>query len=87
MSGNTMSTLGETPVFTIEVRGATANDQGALLTADEICSILKIKKSFLYAPCRRKGPDAIPCIMVGKYIRYHLPTVRAYFEKQNQNQI
>lgn len=54
-----------------------------LLTGDELCHKLKIKKSFLYAPVRRKGPNAIPCIRVGKYLRYHLQTVQAHFAKQN----
>jgi len=60
------------------------NDPSELLTGDELCLKLKVPKSFLYAPCRRKGPDAIPCIRVGKYLRYHLPTVRAHFAKQSQ---
>lgn len=55
-----------------------------LLTGDELCRMLKIKKSFLYAPVRRKGPDAIPCIRVGKYLRYNFRMVREYLERQNQ---
>ena len=55
-----------------------------LLTGDELCQKLKIKKSFLYAPVRRKGPDAIPCIRVGKYLRYNLQAVKGWILKQNQ---
>jgi len=55
-----------------------------LLTGDELCQRLKIKKSFLYAPVRRKGPDAIPCIMIGKYLRYDLQAVKGWIERQNQ---
>lgn len=55
-----------------------------LLTGDELCQKLKIKKSFLYAPVRRKGPDALPCIMIGKYLRYDLRAVRGWIERQNQ---
>ena len=60
------------------------NGPDDLLTGDELCRVLKIKKSFLYTPVRRKGPDAIPCIRVGKYLRYHLPTVREHFAKQSK---
>jgi len=55
-----------------------------LLTGDELCRMLKIKKSFLYAPVRRKGPDALPCIMIGKYLRYDLRAVKGWIERQNQ---
>jgi hypothetical protein len=60
--------------------GETAHE---LLTADELCRVLKVKKSFLYAPARRKGPNRLPCIRVGKYLRYSLAAVRIYLEKQN----
>ena len=52
-----------------------------LLTGDELCRKLKIKKSFLYAPVRRKGPDAVPCVRIGKYLRYRLPDVMSWIEK------
>lgn len=55
-----------------------------LLTGDELCQKLKIKKSFLYAPVRRKGPDAVPCIMIGKYLRYDLQAVKGWIARQNQ---
>lgn len=55
-----------------------------LLTGDALCRVLKIKQSFLYAPVRRKGPDAIPCLKIGKYIRYRLPDVMNWIKRQNQ---
>lgn len=54
------------------------------LTGDELCQKLKVKKSFLYTPVRRKGPNAIPCIRIGKYLRYDLQAVREWIEKQNK---
>ena len=57
-----------------------------LLTIAEIAQRMKVPVSFFYAPCRRKGPNAIPCIRVGKYLRYHLQTVQAHFAKQNEAQ-
>lgn len=54
-----------------------------LITGDALCQKLKIKKSFLYAPARRKGPDAIPCIRIGKYLRYDLQAVKGWIERQN----
>lgn len=57
-------------------------DPDALLTIDEVAAKLKIKKSFLYAPSRRKGPGKIPCLKIGKYNRYSLPAVMKWIEAQ-----
>jgi excisionase family DNA binding protein len=57
-----------------------------LLTGDELCERLKVKKSFLYAPVRRKGPDAVPCVRLGKYLRYDMEAVKGWIERQNQAQ-
>ncbi|MFZ1980906.1 MAG: hypothetical protein WAU61_06325 [Smithella sp.] len=54
-------------------------DLDELLTIEEIAGKMKVPISFFYAPCHRKGPAAIPCIRVGKHLRYHFPTVRAHF--------
>jgi len=60
------------------------SEQDELLTGDELCKKLKVKKSFLYTPIRRKGPDALPCVRIGKYLRYNLQAVMGWIEKQNQ---
>lgn len=59
-------------------------DADEFLTIEEISTRLKLKPSFFYAPVRRKGPDPIPCLRIGKYIRYRLPDVMAWIEKQNE---
>ncbi len=59
-------------------------DPDALLTIDEVAAKLKIKKSWLYSPERRKGPGRIPCVKVGKYNRYHFPTVLKAIEAQQE---
>jgi|GEM_PF-729403 len=57
-----------------------------LLTIDEIASKLKVKKSFLYAPARRKVPDPVPVVRVGKYLRYRLKDVMAWIERHKEKQ-
>jgi len=54
-----------------------------LFTVTEIAEKLKVKKSFFYAPARRKGCNPIPCVKVGKYLRYRLPEVMAWIEIEN----
>lgn len=57
------------------------NETDELLTIDEIAAKLKVKKSFLYAPCRRKGHDAIPFVKVGKYLRYRFAEVTEWINE------
>jgi len=54
-----------------------------LFTVDEIASFVKVPKSFFYQPNHRKGPDAIPCLRMGKYLRYRLSEVMAWLEKRS----
>ena len=81
MESESTNPLGEGLTVPMNIR------EDELLTGAELCAKLKVKQSFLYAPERRKGPDAIPCIKVGKYLRYHLPTVCAHLEKLNRPKI
>jgi len=62
------------------------SDSDSLLTIDEICRKLKIKKSFLYSPCRRKGQNAVPVIRIGKYLRYDYQAVKEWIKKQKEVQ-
>jgi excisionase family DNA binding protein len=53
-------------------------------TIDELAEILKVPKSWLYSKTRETGPDAIPRLKIGKYIRFRLPDVMAWLEKRNE---
>jgi len=63
------------------------NGGNELLTGEELCHRLKISKSFLYAPVRRKGNDPIPCVKVAKHLRYRLPEVMAWIERHQKEQL
>jgi excisionase family DNA binding protein len=41
-----------------------------LLTIDELADELKVNKSWIYARTREKGPDALPRIRLGRYLRF-----------------
>ncbi len=53
-----------------------------LLTIKEMAGQLKVKPSWLYFRTMQSGDDAIPRIMIGKYIRFDSPKVMAWIEKQ-----
>ena len=59
---------------------------GELATVDELSREYKVPRSFFYTPGRRKGPDAVPCLRIGRYLRYDRRAVREYFLKRSKGQ-
>ena len=55
-----------------------------LLTVDELAETLKTPKSWVYGKTRETGPDAIPRLKVGKYLRFRLDDVFQWLEKRNE---
>ena len=58
--------------------------QEALLTPEELRGKLNTQISWIYSKSRQKGPDAIPVIRVGKYLRFRLSEVLDWLEQQNK---
>ena len=56
-----------------------------LLSVDELAASLNIPKSWVYSRTRQTGPGTIPRLMVGKYVRFRLPDVLEWLEKQNED--
>lgn len=83
--------LGESQIGpTREVQGqatarATDVDLHELLTVDELATLLKVSRSWIYEHTRARGvprADRLPHIRVGKYVRFDPRTVRAFLERQ-----
>jgi len=55
-----------------------------LLTVEELSNRLKVHPSWVYDKTRRKGPDAIPVIRVGKYRRFEIRAVMDWLQKKGQ---
>ncbi len=55
-----------------------------LLTISEMAERLKVPKSWLYARTRIKGPEAIPRLKVGKYLRFVEADVLAWLGKESE---
>ena len=43
---------------------------GNLITVKDLSERLKVSKSWVYRKSMEKGPDSIPVVKVGKYIRF-----------------
>ena len=53
----------------------------SLLTVDELAQKLKVPKSWIYARTRESGPEAIPKVHVGKYLRFKWNDVWKWIQK------
>ncbi len=60
--------------------------QQELLTIDELAEKLKLPKSWLYSRTREIGPNAIPRLKIGKYLRFRMEEVMAWIESQQDRE-
>jgi len=52
-----------------------------LLTVDELAEKLKLRVSWVYARTRERGPDTIPVLRCGKYLRFSYPSVLEWLRR------
>jgi excisionase family DNA binding protein len=55
-----------------------------LLSVQEISEILNVPRSWVYSRTRETGPESIPRIKVGKYIRFELDEVMDWLKAQDK---
>jgi predicted DNA-binding transcriptional regulator AlpA len=58
------------------------NPNLTLIDVPELSKRLNVKRSWIYTKTRETGPDAIPRIKVGKYLRFDLNDVLRWLDKQ-----
>ena len=58
-----------------------------LITVDELADRLKAPKSWVYGKTMEKGPDAIPRIQTGKYIRFEYDRVIEWLESSTCSEL
>jgi hypothetical protein len=49
-----------------------------------LAEILGVPPSWIYAHSRLKGPDTIPCLRVGKYLKFEFEEVLDWLKKRNE---
>ena len=60
-------------------------DLHELLTADDVASILKVSRSWVYEHTRSRGiprSERLPHIKIGKYVRFEARTVREFLVRK-----
>jgi excisionase family DNA binding protein len=55
-----------------------------LLTVEEVATLLKVDKSWVYERTRRRSVDRIPGFRLGKYWRFRETDVLAWLERQQR---
>ena len=52
-----------------------------LLTPDELAARLKVRKSWVFEKTRRRARDPLPCIRIGRYLRFNWPDVAEWLSR------
>ena len=60
-------------------------DQPFLLTLDDLVERTQLPKSWWYSRSRQSGPDALPVVKCGKYLRFRWEEVQEWLKRQNEN--
>lgn len=54
-----------------------------LMTLEELAQRLKVRKSWVYARTREKGPGSMPRLKAGKYLRFQERAVVEWLRDRN----
>jgi excisionase family DNA binding protein len=54
-----------------------------MLTPEELAARLKVRKSWIFEKTRRRAQDPLPCIRVGRYVRFSWADVTRWLEKHS----
>ncbi len=60
-------------------------NQPYLLTLNDLVERTQLPKSWWYQRSRQKGPDALPVVKCGKYLRFRWDEVQDWLKKQNES--
>jgi excisionase family DNA binding protein len=61
-----------------------SSEPGALLTVQEVAEILKVPVSWVYEHARPDCRNPLPCIKLGKYLRFEEQAIREFLDRQRR---
>jgi excisionase family DNA binding protein len=56
--------------------------ENELMTVPEIAAFLKVPVSWVYERTRRRGIQRLPHVRLGKYLRFSMPEIKEWLQKQ-----
>ena len=58
--------------------------QKYLLTLDDLVELTQLPKSWWYTRTRQTGPDSLPVVKCGKYLRFRWDEVQEWLRNQSE---
>ena len=68
----------------IVVRGPSAVDPSHILTLPELAERLKVSERWVYEKSRRRCQNPLPCIRIGRYLRFDWTSVSSWLRQQER---
>jgi excisionase family DNA binding protein len=59
-------------------------DPSQILTLKEVAERLKVSERWVYEKCRRRCQNPLPCIRIGRYLRFDWTRVSAWLREQER---
>jgi predicted DNA-binding transcriptional regulator AlpA len=59
-------------------------DPSQILTLAELAQRLKVSERWVYEKCRRRCQNPLPCIRIGRYLRFDWVSVSAWLRQQER---
>jgi excisionase family DNA binding protein len=56
-----------------------------LMTVEEVATLLRVRKSWVYERTRRRGADRLPFVKLGKYLRFEESELRGWIGRNRQS--
>lgn len=66
------------------ITGCSSTGVEELLTIDELATLLKVPKSWIYSHTRPRAKVRLPYVKLGKYLRFSEPEVRLFLQRLNR---
>jgi excisionase family DNA binding protein len=59
-------------------------DPSSILTLSEVAERLKVSERWIYEKTRRRSQNPLPCIRIGRYLRFDWVSVSAWLRQQER---
>ena len=58
--------------------------ENRILTVEQVAELLKVPTSWVYKHTKRRAPDRLPHIKLGKYVRFEESAIMAFVERRRR---
>lgn len=59
-------------------------ENNKLMTVSELAGHLNVNEGWVYDRTRKGGPDQLPHLKIGKYVRFNYQTVMEYLSRESE---